>query len=115
MGGKYGQGYRYATHITKVFVKRTKLFLQCRNLKIQHFRLSQSHPSIVFTRSTCDSPENKYNLFKHRLTTNQFSTDQLPPVLIPRGLSIDRAQYLHKEIRPFVRPDFRDILCPSPA
>ena len=29
MGGKYGQEYRYATHITKVFVKRTKLFLEC--------------------------------------------------------------------------------------
>ena len=29
MEGKHGQGYRCATHITKVFVKRTILFLQC--------------------------------------------------------------------------------------
>ena len=29
MGGKYGQGYTGATHMTKVYVKRTILFLQC--------------------------------------------------------------------------------------
>ena len=29
MGGKYGEGYRCATHMTKVFVKTTILFLQC--------------------------------------------------------------------------------------
>ena len=36
MEGKHGQGYRCATHITKVFVKRTILFLQCSYL---YFRL----------------------------------------------------------------------------
>ena len=47
MGGKYGQGYRYATHITKVFVKRTKLFLQredCCSLDDVHVELVLPFP-----------------------------------------------------------------------
>ena len=44
-GGKYGQGYRYATHITKVFVKRTKLFLQCEDC----CSLDDVHVELVLT------------------------------------------------------------------
>ena len=82
--------------------------------RIQHFRFSQSHPGIVFTRTACDSPENEFNLLKHGVRADSFSAENLPSVLMPAGLSMDQAQYLHKEIAPFVRPEFRDILCPSP-
>ena len=44
-GGKCGQGYRYATHITKVFVKRTKLFLQCEDC----CSLDDVHVELVLT------------------------------------------------------------------
>ena len=83
--------------------------------KIQHLRFSQNSPGIVFTRTACDSAESEYNLQKRGVRATRFSSDNLPPVLIPAGLSIDRAQYLHNDVRPFVRPEFRDTLCPSPA
>ena len=36
MGGKYGHSCAGATHMTKVFVKRTILFLQCNNNAVAH-------------------------------------------------------------------------------
>ena len=44
-----------------------------------------------------------------------FNVSDLPPVLPPAGLSHDRAQYLHKEVHPFVKTQFRNELCPSPT
>ena len=70
--------------------------------RIQHFRFSQSHPSIVFTCTACDSPEDEFNLLKRGVQADSFSAENLPSVLMPAGLSMDRARYLHKEIVPFV-------------
>ena len=81
--------------------------------KIQHFRFSRNSPGIVFSRNACDSAESEYNLLKRGVRSTRFSVYNLPPVLMPGGLSTDRAKYLHKDVRPFVRPEFRDTLCPS--
>ena len=82
-----------------------------KNSTFSFFSKSSRH---CFTRTACDSPENEFNLLKRGVRADSFSAENLPSVLMPVGLSMDRAQYLHKEIAPFVRPEFRDILCPSP-
>ena len=80
----------------------------------QHFRFNKDAPGIVFTRKCCDSPEFEHHLLKRGVNVHDFDLSCLPPILPPAGLSHDRAQYLHKEIRPFVKAQFRDELCPSP-
>ena len=79
-----------------------------------HFRVTKDAPGILFTRQRCDSPESEHHLFKRGVNLHDFDLSHLPPVLPPAGLSQDRALYLYKEIRPFVKAQFRDELCPSP-
>ena len=83
--------------------------------KVQHFRFTRSSPGIVFARATCESPESQFKLLKRDVRPTQFKRDHLPPSLTPPGLSTVRAKYLHEEIREFVYPEFRDVLCPSPT
>ena len=83
--------------------------------KYQHFRFAKDSPGIVFTRKMCDSPESATNLLKRGVNGTHFSVETLPPLLTPAGLSQYRAKYLFKEIRPFVKAEYRDVLCPSPT
>jgi hypothetical protein len=83
--------------------------------KIQHFRFTKSSPGIVFTRTTCDNPVSEFKLIKRGVRINQFKKDRLPPLMTPPGLSAVRAKYLHDEVREFVLPEFRDVLCPAPT
>ena len=69
----------------------------------------------MFTRSSCDEPESEFKLLKRGVRIDQFKADRLPPVLAPPGLTTARAQYLYDEVREFVYPEFRDVLCPSPT
>ena len=39
----------------------------------------------------------------------------LPPVIQPTGLSLERKQYLFEKIREFCREDTRDLVCPNPS
>ena len=70
---------------------------------------------IVFTRTACDSDESKVKLLKRGVKNDQFSIDNLPPVITPPEISTDRAQYLYDQVREFVYPEFRDVLCPCPT
>ncbi len=83
--------------------------------KIYHFLFSKTSPGIVFTRTTCDSAETEFKLTKRGVRVDRFKADRLPPVLRPPGLSSTRAHYLYDEVRQFVFPEFRDILCPCPT
>ena len=81
--------------------------------KIQHFRFSQDSPGIVMTRTSVDSSESPFQLLKKGVDTTSFSTDDLPQILRPEGLSRDRVQYLKKEVQPFIRPEFREAFFSS--
>ena len=83
-------------------------------LQFQHFKFSKALPGVVLTQKRCDSTELEHNLLKRGVDVQGFSVSDLPRVLPPAGLSLDRAQYLYKEIRPFVKSQFQDELCPSP-
>ena len=80
-----------------------------------HFRFSKDSPGIVFTQEGCDSPVSEHSLLKRGVKASDFHLSCLPPILPPMGLSRERALYLHREIRPFVKAQHRDELCPCPA
>jgi hypothetical protein len=82
--------------------------------KYQHFRFTHQIPGTVFVRTSFDSPEISVKLVKRGVRVQDITGDCLPPLLPPAGLSSDRTEYLHKEIRPFVHPEFRDTLFPPP-
>ncbi|MCG8625900.1 MAG: hypothetical protein MJE68_28370, partial [Proteobacteria bacterium] len=39
----------------------------------------------------------------------------LPPVIPPSGLSLERQQYLFEKIREFCREGTKDLVCPNPS
>ena len=39
----------------------------------------------------------------------------LPPIIQPTGLSLERRQYLFEKILEFCREDTRDLVCPNPS
>lgn len=43
------------------------------------------------------------------------TTDELPPVITPHGLSSDRQWYLYNHIREFCRASTEDLVCPIPS
>ena len=58
------------------------------------------------------STEEKYIKIMNNDTLN---VEGMPLVLTPRGLSAERAWYLHKHIREHVSDDSKDITCPNPT
>jgi len=59
---------------------------------ITQIMFTSSFPVTVFVKSTSSGPERKINLFK--TTSWAPSADQLPPLIVPMGLSAERKQYL---------------------
>ena len=74
----------------------------------QYFRFNKGAPGMVFIQQQCDSPESEHHLLKRGVNVPDFDLSRIPPVLPPAGVSHDRAQYLYKEIRPFVKAQIRD-------
>ncbi|KAK2167733.1 hypothetical protein NP493_1265g00054 [Ridgeia piscesae] len=69
-------------------------------------------PGVVFMKAARDSPEEQFRL----MGDSDTSLPSTPPVAIePPGLSHDRQQYLHTHIRPFVKEEWKDVLCPRPT
>ena len=85
------------------------LWLMCYR-KYPYFRFDSSRPGTVFAKKATDLPEEEFFIMKHR---------ELPsaePCLIkPAGLSENRVKYLYRTVRPFVRPCYQDITCPTPT
>lgn len=77
-----------------------------------HLRFSSQHKGSVFVKLRSDSPEVKYDLLKHPWTPT--ATD-LPELVIPKGLSLQRQWYLFLKIAEFVSEMYRAITCPRPA
>ena len=74
-----------------------------------HFEFHSTAPGTVLVREYSDSTEKNY-----QLTTDSFSPVELPEIITPPGLSLQRKWYLHNKIREFCHPDTRDLVCPHP-
>ena len=68
----------------------------------------------MFIRESVDAPQVAVSLMKRTTSVGGVQGAQLPPFLSAGGLSIERQQYLFKEIRPHVSDDSQDKLCPRP-
>lgn len=77
----------------------------------QHFRFDAESPGVVYYKQNSDSTESSFQLLKH--------VDRLPPMERPTPIRMPpldntRVTYLYNKIRPFVRENVRDIVCPLP-
>lgn len=80
--------------------------------KYHHFHFSMSNPGIVLMKENSESPSKQVNLLKDEWSP---STEELPPIISPNGLSNERQWYLYDSIRPFCPENAKDRTCPMPA
>ena len=67
--------------------------------KLHHFRFTAECPGSVFVKALSDSIEKEINLFSDK--SWKPSQHQLPAVITPPGLSLERQWYLYNIIREF--------------
>ena len=79
--------------------------------KYHHFRFDKSSPGVVYLRVNSDSQEEKRCLLKD--PSWKPDPSDLPPVITPTGLSLDRQRYFFDNIRVFCREDTKDLVCPQ--
>ena len=88
------------------------LFKKIPHLKTYlHFRFDKAFPGRVFCKQYFSSEETAINILK--TDRNMPQADRLPPVITPKGISHERAEYLFKEIREFCRPGTEDFVAPE--
>ena len=78
--------------------------------KIHHFRFSKENPGMVYYKEFVTSPEQSFMLLKN----NAILPPTLPNVINPDGLTVERKNYLYREIRQFCKPGTEDIVAPAP-
>ena len=76
-----------------------------------HFRFTHSSPGVVFVKKASGDEEKEINLLKD--PTWKPSCHNLPGLVTPLGLSLERQWYLYDKIREFVA-DNKDLVCPKP-
>jgi len=81
--------------------------------QMHHFRFSASHPGVVFVKNSCSDEEKRIKLLK--TTTWQPTLDDMPDVIAPPGLPLERQWYLYNKIREFCPDEDKDIVCPKPS
>ncbi|KAI7808698.1 chaperonin [Triplophysa rosa] len=67
-------------------------------------------PGMVFVKKEAGSDELPFQM----LLQGMDFPDGEPVILTPPGLSLQRQQYLYKNIRPFVDDPYKDTVCPRP-
>ncbi|KAJ8317541.1 hypothetical protein KUTeg_005445 [Tegillarca granosa] len=78
--------------------------------KFHHFRFEATSPGKVFVKENHDSIETSVSILKVGAVIDGSKPDPIPAA----GLSQERAKYLYRVVRPFVRPQYQDSLCPRP-
>eukprot|EP00117_Sycon_ciliatum_P035008 scpid39139/ scgid26612/ len=81
--------------------------------KYHHFLFDADKPGVVTASVLVDSEQTAVNILK--CDPGTLSQTTLPSAIPLGGISDDRAQYLYKEIRPFVADPYKDDLCPQPV
>jgi len=84
-----------------------QFFKRIPNIKeYQHFMFSKSTPGIVSLFKFLGDEPTTFNILKE----NVILTDLLPPTINPIGITLDRQQYLYKEIRQFCKLEISLLL-----
>lgn len=87
----------------------SRCFRKVKNIKSFHQFVVDASGVLTLKVHSAAEPETQ-NIMLHQPTPTDF-----PPVIKPNGLSNQRQWYLYKEIRPFVKPEFQDIVAPKPS
>ena len=80
--------------------------------KLHHLHFSSATPGCIFVKERSGSSEEKKILKKGGWTPTK---DDMPPVLTPSGLSLQRQWYLYDKIREFCPETMKDATCPKPS
>ena len=80
---------------------------------MHHLTFTATKPGIVTVNDSITSPEKEINMLHNSSWTP--SANDLPPLVPPPGLSLERRQYLFDKIREFCPPHCQDLVCPDPA
>ena len=84
------------------------------------FEFDREHPGVMEMRAMpSDTNPTKVNMLRTGVKVedirNAFQHQLLPPVIKPKGLSLQRSQYLFEKVREYVHdPTKRDNVCPRP-
>lgn len=79
---------------------------------MHHLTFSEDLPGTALVKDSVTSPEREINLLQDRSWTP--TSSDLPSIIAPPGLSLERRQYLFDKIREFCPPDCQDLVCPDP-
>ena len=86
--------------------------------KYQHFVFEAAKPGIVKAQLVANGAFTEFNLLKTRKATVSEITKEIKSfsilILTPPPLDYKRQEYLYQKIRPFVRDEFKDIICSQP-
>ena len=80
--------------------------------QMHHFRFCVSNPGVVYVKNACDEDEKAIKLLK---TPWQPTFNNMPEIIQPPGLTLERQWYLFNKIREFCPDDTKDIVCPKPS
>ena len=78
-----------------------------------HFHFDKNTPGVVHLRFYSNSPEEKQHLVKDQSWKPDAS--DIPPIISPTGMSLERRQYPFEKIREFCREGTKDLVCPDPG
>ena len=81
--------------------------------KYHHFTIDGSRPGAVSIKLECDAAEESISLLIDPLWAP--SKEDLPLLIPPSGLSLERQWYVYKTISEFCPPEVRDTVCPKPT
>ena len=81
--------------------------------QLHHFRFEAKSPGAVYVKSKNNDSERKITLIKD--TSWSPSASDLPSVIAPPGLSLERQWYLFEKIREYCSDATKDAVCPKPS
>ena len=81
--------------------------------QMHHFRFTADRPGCVFVKDSSDGTERRINLLKDK--SWRPSAADLPEIITPPGLSLERQWYLYNKIRDFCPDNTKDLVCPLPS
>ena len=86
--------------------------------KYQHFVFEAAKPGIVKAQLVANGSYTEFNLLKIRKASISEITKEIKSfsilVLTPPPLDYKRQEYLYQNIRPFVKDEYKDTICPKP-
>ena len=80
---------------------------------MHHLTFSHLKLGVVVVKDSVTSPERALNLLQDDKWKP--AAADLPPIIPPLGLSLERRQYLYDKIREFCPPECQDLVCPCPT